>query len=179
LEKHYLHGLNPGFNKNDVLRDLMTTYGDDVWNFAFFLTHRSDAADDIAQEVFLAAFNQLYSFRGDCSVKSWLLTIARNKSLNHMKSSFLRKVLLIDKIHIQDKVAPSAESVVFDRIESIELWSTVMKLPRKFKEVILLDYHYDLTLKEMGELLRISEGTVKSRLNRAKKKMSILLEREK
>ncbi len=178
MERHYLHTLAPGFDRNEVLRDLMTSYGDDVWNFVFFLAKRSDAADDIAQEVFLTAYNRLYSFRGDCTVKSWLLTIARNKSLNYLKSSFIRKVILLDKVLNRQGNAPSAEHVVFDRMDTKDLWSSVMKLPVKFREVIILDYHHGMTIKEMGELLNLSEGTVKSRLHRAKKQMFILLKGE-
>ncbi|WP_246315620.1 RNA polymerase sigma factor [Paenibacillus foliorum] len=176
MEPHYLNYLASGYDRNEVLRDLMVTFGEDVWNFAYFLTKRSDAADDISQEVFLSAYNRLYSFRGECSVKSWLLTITRNKSLNYMKSAFIRKVTLIDTLFFHKDTSPSAEKVMFDRIESQELWMAVMKLPRKFREVIILDYHYGLTIKEIAELLQITEGTVKSRSFRAKKKVVVLLE---
>ncbi|MBD0382520.1 sigma-70 family RNA polymerase sigma factor [Paenibacillus sp. WST5] len=150
----------------------METFGEDVWNFAFFITKKSDAADDISQEVFLTAFEQLYAFRGECSVKSWLLTITRNKSFNFLKKAFFRKVILMDTIRPQGDASPSAEKVMFDRMETAQLWSNVMKLPRKFREILILNYHYELTMKEMTELLQLSEGTVKSRLHRAKAHMS-------
>lgn len=178
MERHYLYSLAPGYDREEVLRDLMAQYGSDVWNFAFFLTRRSDAADDISQEVFLTAFNRLYTFRGESSVKSWLLTITRNKSLNYLKSAFIRKVTLLDKIANRHEASPSAEKVMFDRLESAQLWDYVMELPRKLREVIILDFHHGMAIKEMAEMLRISEGTVKSRLFRAKKQMSILLNEE-
>ncbi|MEK0314239.1 RNA polymerase sigma factor [Cohnella sp. 56] len=74
----YLKHLTQGYDRSAVLRDLMDLFGDDVWNFAYFLTGRHDTADDLSQEVFLAAYNGLHAFRGDCSVKSWLPTITRN-----------------------------------------------------------------------------------------------------
>jgi RNA polymerase sigma-70 factor, ECF subfamily len=174
-DSHYLTYLAPGFDRDEVLRDLMMTYGDDVWNFAFFMTQRADAADDISQDVFLIAYTRLYKFRRDCTVKSWLLTITRNKSLNYIKSSFIRKVTLLDNLFHREQ-APSAEQVLFDRMEHRSLWTNVMKLPRKFREVVILDYHYGLSIKEMAQHLQISEGTVKSRSNRAKHKMSELLQ---
>lgn len=178
MEREYWFSLAPGYDRNEVLGDLMIQYGDDIWNFAFFLTRRSDAADDICQDVFLTAFNGLYSFRGESSVKSWLLTIARNKSLNYLKSAFIRKVTLFDKVITRERASPSAEKVMFDRLESAELWDSVMQLPRKLREVIILDYHYGMAIKEMAAMLQISEGTVKSRLFRAKKRMSELLREE-
>ncbi|MFK7692599.1 RNA polymerase sigma factor [Paenibacillus sp. HJGM_3] len=170
-DPHYLQHLAPGFDRDEVLRDLMVTYGEDVWKFAYFLTRRSDLADDIAQDVFLIAYTRLYAFRRDCSVKSWLLTITRNKSLNYMKSSFIRKVTLLGVL-FPGQQAPSAEQVLFDRLESRELWTQVMKLPRKFREVLILSYHYGLSVKEIAGMLQVSEGTVKSRANRAKNKLA-------
>ncbi|WP_282939721.1 sigma-70 family RNA polymerase sigma factor [Paenibacillus sp. RC67] len=167
--------LVPGYDRDAVLRDLMQGYGEDVWNFAYFLTRQSHAADDISQDVFLSVYDRLYSFRGECSVKSWLLTITRNKSLHFLKSAFIRKVTLWDTMKLRKETAPSAEQVVFDKLESKELWNLVMELPRKFREAIILDYHYGLSIKEMAVLLNISEGTVKSRIYRAKRKISDML----
>ncbi|MGG1553164.1 RNA polymerase sigma factor [Paenibacillus ferrarius] len=172
----YLKYLAEGYDRSKVLHDLMDSFGNDVWNFAYFLTHRSDLADDISQDVFLAAYNGLYAFRGHCSVKSWLLTITRNKALHYLQSAFLRKVTLTDKW--SRGASSSAEQVVFDRFDNRSVWETVMQLPRKYREVLVLDYHYGLKQKEIATLLRVSEGTVKSRSHRAKKRMSDLLSRE-
>ncbi|TXK72397.1 RNA polymerase sigma factor [Paenibacillus sp. N3.4] len=149
----------------------MNKFGEDVWNFAYFLTRRPDVADDLAQEVFLAAFKGMYAFRGECSVKSWLLTITRNKALHYLQGAFIRKVTLTDRF-ISNEVSPGAEQVLFNRIENRDLWDTVMTLPRKYREVLILDYHYGLKLNEIAQLLKVSVGTVKSRSHRAKKKMS-------
>ncbi|MFD0712057.1 RNA polymerase sigma factor [Paenibacillus sp. GCM10027626] len=178
MDRHYLHDLAPGFDRNTVLHDLMTEFGEDVWNFAYFLTRRSDAADDISQDVFLAAYKRLYSFRGESSVKTWLLSITRNKSFNYLRSAFVRKVTLLDNILARAGQSPSAEEVLFDRMENKALWNTVMELPLKFREVLILDYHYGLSIRQIAELLHISEGTVKSRISRAKKKIAALLANE-
>ena len=166
--------LAEGYDKDAILRDLMEAYGNDVWNFAFFLTRRKDAADDISQDVFLSAYKSMYSFRGECTVKSWLLTIARNKSLHYLQSAFFRKVTLSDRLP-RAGASPSAEEVAFDRMENKVLWDTVMKLPRKYREALILDYHFGLTVKEIADLLRTSEGTIKSRTHRAKKRLMALL----
>jgi RNA polymerase sigma-70 factor, ECF subfamily len=173
----YLKNLAQGYDRSIVLRDLMDSFGDDVWNFAYFLTNRSEVADDISQEVFLAAYNSLYAFRGECSVKSWLLTITRNKALHYLQSAFLRKVTLTDTF-TKWGTSPAAEQVVFDRLDNRAVWNAVLQLPRKYREVLVLDFHYGLKQKEIAVLLKISEGTVKSRSHRAKKRMSELISRE-
>lgn len=167
----YLKHLVHGYDRNIVLRDLMDSFGNDVWNFAYFMTNRSDVADDISQDVFMAAYNGLDAFRGDCSVKSWLLTITRNKALHYLQSAFIRKVTLTDKF-MKRGTSPAAEQVVFDRFDNRVVWNAVMQLPRKYREVLVLEFHYGLKQKEIAILFKVSEGTVKSRSHRAKKRMS-------
>ncbi|MFX3633759.1 MAG: sigma-70 family RNA polymerase sigma factor [Candidatus Pristimantibacillus sp.] len=175
LDKHYLQHLTPGNDRNVILEDLMNEFGNDIWNFAFFLTRKSEVADDIAQDVFLAVYERMYTFRGECSIKSWLLTITRNKSMSYLKSSFIRKVKLMEAI-VHQNTAPSAESELFDRQAAREVWEAVMSLPVKFREVIVLDFHYGLPIKEIASMLQLSEGTVKSRSYRARNKLTRLLE---
>lgn len=178
-KKHYLHHLSPGFDRSVVLEDLMTVYGDDVWHFAYVLTRRRDAADDIAQDVFIAAYNRMYDFRGEASVKSWLLAITRNKSLNYLRSSFIRKVVPWDIFALRGKsqeAAVSAEQAAMDKAASRDIWDHVLSLSVKHREVLILAYHYELSVEEIAEALGLSSGTVKSRLFRARQKMSELLE---
>ncbi|BBI31190.1 hypothetical protein KCTCHS21_05890 [Cohnella abietis] len=77
---------------------LMTQYGQDVWNLAFVLTKRYDLADDVTQDVFLNAYKAIGTFRGASSVKTWLLSITRNISINYLRSAFMRKVTLTEWI---------------------------------------------------------------------------------
>lgn len=178
-KKHYLHYLAPGFDRSAVLEELMTEYGNDVWNFAYVLTRKRDAADDISQDVFLAAYNRVYAFRGESSVKSWLLAITRNKSLNYLRSAFIRKVVPLDLFAIRGKLreaADSAEQAALVRAMSRDIWDLVLSLPVKYREVLVLAYHYELSTEEVAEALGIAAGTVKSRLFRARRKMSELLE---
>ncbi|MCM3749569.1 sigma-70 family RNA polymerase sigma factor [Paenibacillus pasadenensis] len=171
----YLRNLAEGYERGPVLEDMMSRFGTDVWNFAYFLTRRSEAADDVAQEVFLAAYRNLYSFRGgENSLKSWLLKITRNKSLNYLQSAFVRKVLLLGD-RLPSEKALAAEDRHFETLEREMLWQAVLELPVKYREIIILEYHYDLKLKEITQLTGISEGTVKSRSHRAKKKLAASL----
>jgi RNA polymerase sigma-70 factor (ECF subfamily) len=172
----YLKYVTSGLDKDAALRDLMNLYGNDVWNFAYFLIRRPDAADDISQEVFLTVFDKMHTFRGECSIKSWLLTITRNKSFKYLNNSFISRVILVDCVFRKETVK-SAEAVVFDRMETNYIWTMVMKLPRKFKEVLLLTVHFQLTVQDMAIMLGLPEGTVKSRLHRARQKLSVMLDK--
>lgn len=153
------------------LRELMNAYGQDVWNLAFILTRRNDLADDIAQDVFLKAYKSIHSFRGQSSIKTWLLSITRNTSINYLRTAFMRKVTLLEWVTPRD-LGPSAEQVVMDQAYSSEIWEAVLKLPVKLREVLILHGKYDLNTKEIAAMLHLSEGTVKSRLSRARGRMS-------
>ncbi|MFD2332492.1 RNA polymerase sigma factor [Cohnella sp. GCM10020058] len=93
------------------LRELMRLYGSEVWNLAFVLTKRRDLADDVSQDVFFAAYRKIDTFRGASSVRTWLLSITRNTALNRLRSAFLRRVTLMDRVHDRaHESGPSAES---------------------------------------------------------------------
>jgi RNA polymerase sigma-70 factor, ECF subfamily len=175
VEMDYIKYVTSGLDKDAVLRDLMDQYGNDVWNFAYFLIRRPGAADDISQEVFLTVFDKMHTFRGECSIKSWLLTITRNKSFKYLKNAFISKVTLVDYVFRKETVK-SAESVVFDRMETRHIWNMVLKLPHKFREVLLLTTHFQLTVQDMAIMLGLPEGTIKSRLHRARHKLSVMLD---
>jgi RNA polymerase sigma-70 factor, ECF subfamily len=171
----YLKYISEGHNKNQILNDLMTSFAGDVWNFAFSLTCSPELADDITQEVFIKVFHKLETFRGESSVKSWLLSITRNTVYDHKRSAFIRKVTLVDLIYDKGWY-PSAETEVIKKLAANEIWEKVLSLPLKLREVLILTGHHNLSVKEIAIILDVAEGTVKSRIHRARKKASILLE---
>ncbi|MCS7461254.1 sigma-70 family RNA polymerase sigma factor [Paenibacillus doosanensis] len=173
----YLKSISGGMDKNAVLEELMHVYGDDVWHYAFFLTRRKELADDIAQEVFVKVYERLYSFRGEATVKTWLLAITRNLVKDHWRSAWMRRVIPFGLRRRADG-GPSAEAEAMGRFVAEEVWRIVLELPRKLREVLLLHAHHQLTHTEIARLLSLSEGTVKSRLHRARAKVTQRLNEE-
>lgn len=161
-----------------ALRDLMTTYGDDVWNYAFSLCRNSDMSDDITQEVFLKVYRKLGSFRGESSIKTWLLAITRHTAFDMQRSSFWKRITSSDIFTAAAAVQPSAEHEAIERFAINDIWQKVMELPVKYREVLILYAHYQLSMKEMAEILKLSEGTVKSRLFHARARVLKLKERD-
>lgn len=173
----YLKSLSGGMDKNAILEELMLAYGDDVWNYAFFMTRKKELADDMAQEVFVKVYERLYSFRGEATVKTWLLTITRNHVKDYWRSAWIRKVIPFGLQQRSDG-GLSAETEVLNRLVEEEVWQVVLELPAKLREVLLLHAHHQLTHAEIARVLSLSEGTVKSRLYRARSKASQLLNKE-
>lgn len=152
------------------LRLLMDQYGDDVWKYAYILTKDREQAKDIAQEVFIKAHYNFHTFRGQSSIKTWLLTITRNLSLNYLTSSYFKKILLFGNVKTRQS-SPSAESAFMGKQSAAEVWGIIMNLSKKLREVLVLDLEHDLTVQETAHLLNLPEGTVKSRLHRARKEV--------
>lgn len=167
----YLRYIGEQADRKAILTELMNTYGKDVWNFAFSMTRKWDQADDIAQEVFLKAYRNLHTFRSESSVKTWLLAITRNMVLDYRKQAFFRRVVLVDTYKDNGAVS-SAEREVIETLAMNDMWKQVLALPCKYREVIILYAHYQLTMKEIAEMLGVSEGTVKSRLFHARRKLA-------
>jgi len=170
LQFEHLKHMTPCNDPGTILNDLMKAYSKDVWNYAFILTKNKETSDDLMQEVFLNAYRRIHTFRGESSVKTWLLKMTRNASLNYLKSAFFRKVILVEKIFPKGQTR-SAEQEMMSRIQTKAIWELVLRLPVKYREVILLEAHYEYTEHEMAELLGVSRGTVKSRLHRARAKV--------
>lgn len=170
---------------NDTLASLMDDYGNDVWNYVYFLTKNAEQADDLSQEVFVRAYTGIANYRGDCSIKTWLLTITRNTTFTYRKSRFFRSSLWGETLSLESdpdrfeltsmlrerSAHPSAEMEVMRKAHVHEIWDIVLVLREKFREILLLHLRYGLTTTEIADMLRISQGTAKSRLSRAKEKV--------
>nr|WP_174819879.1 sigma-70 family RNA polymerase sigma factor [Paenibacillus koleovorans] len=172
----YLSALCETTDKDAILQDLIRHFGRDVWNYAYFLTGRMEVADDVFQDVFVKVYRNLYNYRGDSTVKTWLLAITRNVVKDHWKSAWTRRVLLMGALTRRHETVSSTEKEVLSRMESGDIWKAVLELPDKLKEVMVLYAHHQLTVPEIADLLRLREGTVKSRLHRARGKIQFKLD---
>lgn len=176
VQENYLHAVTR-IEVSDI-RALMETYGEDVWNYAYFLTKDAYLADDVAQETFVKAYRSFRTFRGESSVKNWLLKITRNTAFTMKRRAYLRRVILLgsrvaeDGSYTAGPSAPSAETEAVGREAADEIWRAVMALPGKFRDPFVLHLHHQLSMEEIASMLDLSMGTVKSRIFRAKKKVA-------
>lgn len=127
-------------------------------------------AEDAVQETFLKAYRAMDSFRGDCSEKTWLMKIAVNTCRDMKRLAWFR---WLDR-RITPEQLPQA-SIPFElRDDHVTL--SIMRLPYREKEVLLLYYYQDMTLEEIGRALGLSASAISSRLTRAREKLRTVLE---
>lgn len=156
-------------------RRVMEEYGDDVWNYAYFLTGNKDAADELAQETFVKAYGRIDAYRGESSVKTWLLVIARNSWYTWRRSAFMRKMTFVGLQPVGGRTESAEESYLQSQMAD-DIWKAVLRLPVKYREVLVLRAHHGLSMEEIARTLGLTVSAVKSRLFKARRKMSKLLE---
>jgi RNA polymerase sigma-70 factor (ECF subfamily) len=132
--------------------------------------------DDGVQEVFLKIHRNLGGFRGEASLKSWVYRISFNTAQDIHRSQTLQRLWKPGaSVHDRRDLRPSAEAQLGDQQL---LQKCLQKLSFKERSVLVLFYWEDQSLEEIAEHLQIPEGTVKSRLSIARKRLQVLLERE-
>src|SRR5437773_2172701 len=132
--------------------------------------HREDARD-IAQAVFVKAYQHIDSFDGSRRFFSWLYRIAVNESLNHLNRT--RTHELLDPETLSDAPGPAELREASRLSETVE--AALMKLAPDYRVAIVLRHFLDLSYSEMSEVLLVPEKTVKSRLFTARRMLGGIL----
>ncbi|MBQ2952992.1 MAG: sigma-70 family RNA polymerase sigma factor [Clostridia bacterium] len=144
---------------------LVETYQKPLLNLCYMMLRDRTQAEDAVQEAFLKAFRALPSFRGECSHKTWLTRIAINVCRDMQRSSwFTRMNRFVTPEDLPDRAAE-------ENPESAELADAIMRLPAKFREVILLYYDQNMTMPEIAGALGIHASSVSRRLKTACEKL--------
>lgn len=161
------HGGQLGVNTR--LERMMEQYGNDLLRICCVYLKDASMAEDAVQETFIKAYRHMASFRGDCSEKTWLVSIAVNTCRDMRRSAWFRYV---DRSVDMEKLGIVAEP----QEKRSTLLREIMVLPRKQMEVILLRYYAEMTQSEIAKLLSISEAAVSKRLARARNMLRYVLE---
>ncbi|WP_279401341.1 sigma-70 family RNA polymerase sigma factor [Piscibacillus salipiscarius] len=134
----------------------------------------------MTQDVFVKVYENLNTFKGQSSLRSWIYSIAINKSKDHLRSVKNRQRIYREKVvnlwRNKDEESPEKHSIQEE--DSKEVLQTVNELPLKYREVIILYYFEDLSLKEIASALSVKLNTAKARLQRARKKLKPKLEHD-
>ena len=155
----------------DAFALLVQTYETSVYRLALRMCGNAHDAEEVAQEAFMAAWKGLPSFRGESKFSSWLYQLTTNEAIN-----FLRK----EKRHraatpLEDEIEPATGDTAHQAAETKELQQALQQaleaLTAEHRQIFLLRQMRQLSYEEIGQLLGLESGTVKSRLNRAKKQL--------
>jgi RNA polymerase sigma-70 factor (ECF subfamily) len=146
-----------------------------VFRFLFVSLHDRDAAETLTQDCFLKAYRHRERFRGDASVKTWLMQIAvnlardwgRNRRLQFWKRTSSGKVDLSDVRQWVPDLQSSPEEQTLNKELVRAVWSAAAALPERQRTVLLLRFVEEMDLLEIARATGMKEGTVKTHLFRA------------
>lgn len=146
-----------------TIERLIHQYHADVYRYGFRLSGNVADAEDLTQQVFLAAHQHLDQLRDRERARSWLLSITRN---HFLKS--LRRQRPTDSTSLQLEVEQIAQADRHSEIDEEQLQVALQELTDDYRSVLLMFYFEEMSYREIAEQLDVAIGTVMSRLSRAK-----------
>lgn len=139
---------------------IMEKYKDNLFSAAFNICRNAADADDIVQDTLIQYHTTEKQFDDERHIRAWLIRVAINKAKN-VNMSFFRRT----SVPLEDYL----ETLMFETSEARDLLEEVLKLPEKYRIIIHLFYYEEYSVKEIAEILHISESNVKVRLSRGRK----------
>jgi RNA polymerase sigma-70 factor, ECF subfamily len=160
--------------------DIVNSYGRRIYNLSYRYTSRRDEAEDLTQEVFIKVYQNLKSFRPEAGTfTNWILKVGRNLIIDHYRQS--RRYQKsggseeLETMRIPDEKIPNPQRAA-EQVEAARFLQEGLKsLSPELKEAIILRDLEGMAYQNISELLSIPEGTVKSRINRARVELARLL----
>jgi RNA polymerase sigma-70 factor (ECF subfamily) len=154
--------------KVESFRAIIERYQRPVLRMVSNMINDHHAAEDITQDVFIAVFNKLSTFDPmRCRFSTWMFTIARNKSINHLRRN--RKTLSLDSLDFVSSSDPSEQICNEEFFQQMD--RALSTLPKSQKRAFVLAEFEKLPYEEIAQVECVSIGTIKSRVHRAKKKL--------
>jgi len=167
-----------------AFEEIVRAHQDRIYNLCRYLLRNEADAQDAAQDVFLKAFKGLKAFRPEASLYTWLYRIAVNTCIDRQRKPFFRSLFSegdrgrgADAGFLEPQSSePSPERLVESRQISRQIQRALLQLSPKLRAAIVLKEIEGLSYEEIGGVLEVSLGTVKSRISRAREELQRILE---
>ena len=168
-------------NVNDFEK-LVTAYEKNVYNIALRMVGDPDDAADMTQETFIKAYRALSGFRGDSKFSSWLYRIASNVCLDFLRSRSRHPQVSLSTVDEDDRATfelpdmrQNPEEQLMKKLGMEAVRRGLEQLPEQQRQILVLRELGGLSYAELAQTLGLEEGTVKSRIFRARKRLCALL----
>ncbi|MEI7498343.1 MAG: RNA polymerase sigma factor [Candidatus Falkowbacteria bacterium] len=166
--------------KSDYYACLVNRYSEALGRYVVRLGANPVDAEDVLQEVFLNAYLHLNSFDKNLKFSSWLYRIAHNQTISAFRKTNVRPTVeLTDLEPWQEMARESCPGVKIDQaMLSQKVALALDRLDQKYREVLILKFFEDKDYNEMSDILKKPMGTIATLVNRAKKQLTGLVEKE-
>lgn len=175
-EREILDQIRAG--KKYLFAQLVERYKDQAMTLAVRILKHHEDAEEAAQDAFVRAFNALDKFEEKAKFSTWLYRIVYNVCLTRLKKQERKLEFVCEDTdgETDEDLFPSVmPSIEYENLELLEIVKAIIeKLPDKYRAVLSLFYFQELSYEEIGEVMEIPLGTVKTHLFRAR---TLLLQR--
>lgn len=156
---------------------LVERYNRQIFNLMYRFSHKDQDAADLTQDAFLRAYERLASYRMELSFFSWLYSISNNLATDWCRRwairSNKRHLLIAEKY---DTTSHTEQEKSFENREELDLLQKALfSLPDATREILLLRYREEFSIKEVAQAFRLSESGAKMRISRGLKDLRNLM----
>lgn len=154
----------------EAIVHIIDYYGEGIKRLIFTYVKNYAQTDDLFQDFLLKVYQNIGQFHGNSSLKTWLYRIAINTCKDYLRSPINRIFSPGIKSDLI-KTSQSAETQVLKKEYYQQLAQCIFSLPIKYREIFVLRFYQDFTIKEISEAVGIPESTVRTRIMRGKEKI--------
>ena len=151
--------------------ELYEKYANDVLRVSYFYLGDRHKAEDVCQDVFVRLMTNAPELK-EGHEKAWLLKVALNRCRDLWRGAWVKRVVLGSPVF---EMIPAPDDAA-KREDEEAMLTAIHELPAAFREVILLHYYQNYGISEISEMMDLPEGTISSRLSRARKKLETIIE---
>lgn len=162
--------------KQKQFEKLLNPYLNKLYRIAFSYMKDNSRAEDILQDSILIAYEKFYSLKNNDKFNSWITCILINKCKENLRRNNIIYFEEYNNNSLNISQSPLNQYTNIDT--NIDLLNYINGLNDKYKDIIILKYFGDYSIKEISNILEIPEGTVKSRLNFSVKKLKEIMNKE-
>ncbi|MEO0144637.1 MAG: RNA polymerase sigma factor [candidate division WOR-3 bacterium] len=146
---------------------IVEKYGEYIYNMVYYTVLNEEDAKDLTQEIFYKIWKGLDNFKSKSSIKTWIYRITQNHLKNFLRMRKVKKIISLDFLFEEKKM--DFESKDYNKLDKIEQYLSV--LPEDERRILVLFYIDGFNIKEISDILSMKEGTIKSKLHRAREKL--------
>ena len=160
---------------HEAFRALVERYMKQAYTIAIGVVADHADAQDIVQDAFVKIFQVLNTFRGDAEFSTWMYRIVTNMSLNRVKQQRRQAQRMVSQNVLETMLAGNTENPADSADVKTHIERALHQLPTLQRAVVILRHLDGLSTRQVSNILRCSEGTVKTHLYRGLKRMRLIL----
>lgn len=168
-------------NDTEIFEAIVSRYKNPLFNFVFRFLGDRDATSDVVQETFIKVYRNKDSYKTFAKFSTWIYTIAGNLAKTELQRRKRKNQISINSWGEDEETmdlpdgGPLPDRLVDSGIKNKMIQEALLKLPEVYREMVILRDIQEMSYEEIAEMMDISIGTVKSRINRGRAQLQELL----